>query len=388
VVNGRRRYLSGRTRSEVTSKLRDARGARERGELTARRPPTVEQWLAVWLRDIAPSGNGERSLDLHADIIRIWLVPHLGGIRLDKLAPEDIRKMFRAVVEAGRSQGRLGSIRRTLNRALKAAVAEGKTPRNVLEVVDTPRAWSGKHKALTRPDARAVLVAARQLERNGARYVVALALGLRQGEALGLSWDNVDLEEGVVTIAASNAVRTGRHGCGPRRADGAWPCGRRFAKHCSNPERIAGIYRKDTKTRAGERTIALPAPLIDELRTHRRAQLAERMAHPAWVGWHVNLVFAQPSGRPIWPSHDNRIWHALLDAAGVPTARLHDARHTAATVLLELGVDLKVVSVMLGHANPGITQQIYQGVTAEMSQLAADEMAGALWTDGERQRGS
>lgn len=161
--------------------------------------------------------------------------------------------------------------------------------------------------------------------RNGARWVVALALalGLRQGEALGLKWEHVDLGNGLMRIRRNQLRPKYEHGCGDT-------CGRK-AGYC--PERKQ--TRADTgptKSRAGRRIIGLPAPLVLLLQAHKSKQEAERMA--ARQLWHdEGWVFANPDGRPLNPNTDYHEWKALLSEAGVHDGRLHDARHTAATVL-------------------------------------------------------
>lgn len=123
----------------------------------------------------------------------------------------------------------------------------------------------------------------------------------------------------------------------------------------------------------------LPAPLIDALRAHRTAQLEERLAAAnLWQGEHP-LVFAQQTGRPIDPGTDWKAWKALLASAGVRDARLHDARHTAATLLLQQGVPARVAMQVLGHSQIGLTLGTYSHVVPELAQEAAARMAAALW---------
>jgi site-specific recombinase XerD len=149
------------------------------------------------------------------------------------------------------------------------------------------------------------------------------------------------------------------------------------------PRRAAGGWhftrRKGVKLGRGNAKLilALPAPLIAQLRAHRRRQHAERLAAGAsWEDW--DLVFCSPAGAPIDPHDDWDDWHALLGAAGVREARVHDARHTAARLLLEQGIDIRVVQQILGHSQLSQTQR-YTHVTAELTQHAADRMGEALW---------
>jgi integrase len=143
------------------------------------------------------------------------------------------------------------------------------------------------------------------------------------------------------------------------------------------------------KSRAGERGVTLPPPLLDALRKHKTAQNRERLdagtewwtPPPATRGASWDLVFRTVTGRPIQHSRDHKDWQALLVAAGVRRARLHDARHTAATLLLEMNVKPRVVMEILGHSSIGLTMNTYNHVMPELERAAAAQMAAALWGD-------
>jgi integrase len=132
------------------------------------------------------------------------------------------------------------------------------------------------------------------------------------------------------------------------------------------------------KSRAGRRTVVLPLPMREAMRMHRAAQAAERLA--AGATWEDHgLVFAQVNGRPIDPGADWKAWKALLRAAGLRDARLHDARHTAATLLLTQHVPARVVMEILGHSQIGLTLGTYSHVMPELTDEAAQRMGDALW---------
>jgi integrase len=231
-----------------------------------------------------------------------------------------------------------------------------------------------------REDARVILAQAAQV-RNGARWSVAFGLGLRQCEALGLRWRYVDLEQEVARIFQLKRRRF-QHGC-----DDPHLCGKKYHnKTC--PDKCARHGRYCHQRTGGDwvfrepksgktRLLPIPSPLIPGLNVHKAAQAAERLAAgDQWEDW--DLVFVRPDGRPIETRDDWEQWRTLLNAAGVRGARPHDARHTAATLLLEQGVDIRVVQEILGHSSLAVTKH-YTHVTSKLSRDAADRMGEALW---------
>jgi integrase len=198
------------------------------------------------------------------------------------------------------------------------------------------------------------------------RWVAALALGLRQGEALGLKWENVDLGKGILRVRQNRLRPKYEHGCG------------RKAGYC--PQR--NQTREDTgptKSRAGRRIIGLPDPVIVLLKVHQEKQAAEREA--ARQLWHEGgWAFTKPDGRPLNPNTDYHEWKELLNAAGLRDARLHDARHTAATVLLILAVPTPTAMVIMGWSSAAMAKR-YQHVLDSIRRDVASQVGGLLWSD-------
>ena len=210
---------------------------------------------------------------------------------------------------------------------------------------------------------------------------MALLLGLRQGEALGLEWSRVDLEAGTIDLSWQLQRLPFRHGCTVVTASSGVDtasCGRRRAGSC--PQRVldvpSGFQHRPLagalaltrpKSAAGYRVIPIPAFVAIALRNHRE-----------WHGPAFNgLVFARPDGTPIDPSEDSAAWHAALKRAGLPSLKLHAARHTTATLLLELDVDARIVQTIMGHSTAAMTRA-YQHGSREMQRRAMDQM-GALF---------
>jgi integrase len=229
----------------------------------------------------------------HLNLLRL-----LGHHRLDRLQPEHVEAAWAQLSAEGLAPATVLMNHRILSRALTVAMQRGRVARNVATLVDPPSVRRAEIVPLTEAEVRRVLEAAREID-NGARWSVALALGLRQGEALGLRWEDVDLDESTLTV-----------------------------RHALQRVKGQGLVLVEPKSTAGRRTLVLPAPLVDGLRTHRAWQLQQRLA--AGSVWEDGgFVFAQANGRPFDAGQDWAAWKRLLTAAGVRDARLHDARHTA-----------------------------------------------------------
>jgi len=349
--DGRRKYVSGATREAVAKQLRQVQRLKDEGlpVRTDGRAPTVEAWLMHWLEHIAAAKVRPSTLDGYRSKVTSRILPTLGRHRLDRLQPEHVEAWRDGLLAEGLAPATVLQCHRVLSRALKVAMQRGKVARNVCILVDAPSVQREEVQPLTAQDARRVLLTAAP-RRNNARWSVALSLGLRQGEALGLPWDAVDLDAATLTVRQALQRQAGK-----------------------------GLVIVRPKSRAGRRVVSLPGPLVDALRAHRVHQAQERLvAGSLWRNEH-NLVFAQVNGRPIDPGSDYKEWRRLLEAAGVRRARLHDARHTAASLLLAQGVPARVVMEILGHSQITLTLGTYSHVAPELQQEAAERMGRVLW---------
>ena len=382
-----RRHVSGKTRTDVAKKLRALQSTRDAGLIPmSGKSPTLAQWLRHWLDHVAVARVRISTLDDYRSRIEYRVIPALGHIRLDQLQPEHLEAFYR---DAMRPQTRLDDAtgqrialrplsaasvlktHRMLSRALKIAHQRGRVARNVCTLVEPPTVRRDEIQPLTRDEAIRVLDAAASV-RNSARWSVALALGLRAGEALGLHWADIDLDAATLTVRRALQRQIYRHGCGNT-------CARKRGADC--PQRTGGgLVLVEPKSRAGRRTIALPDPLVLALKAQRIAQDAERLlAGSMWQ--ERGLVFATETGGPIDPHSDWKDWRALLNSAGTRTVRLHDARHTAATLLLTQGVPARVAMQILGHSQISLTLGTYSHVVPELARDAADRIGSALWGD-------
>ena len=382
--NGRRdrRHVSADHRSDVAAKVRELERKRDTGAAAAAgRPSTVAAWLDHWLATVSGPHLRPATLTRYRLAIRSHLAPKIGHHRLDRLRPEHLEVAYLELMTGGLAASTVLYAHRVLSQAMSVAVRRGTLVRNVATLVDPPRGRAAEIEPLSQAEARAVLGAA-EGARNSARWSVGLALGLRQGEALGLTWTkSVDLDAGNLIVAQALQRIAYRHGC-------QTPCGKRPAA-CHSRELdlpagfvvlrplVGGLVLVEPKSDAGHRTIAMPPQLVEALRGHRQAQLEERLfAGSEWEDH--DLVFAQPNGRPVDARRDWGSWKALCAAAGVRPSRVHDARHTAATLLLVQGVSPRVVMDVMGWSDQRMLLR-YQHVVDELRRDAATRMGNALW---------
>lgn len=234
-----------------------------------------------------------------------------------------------------------------LKSALEHAVREDELPRNVARNIKTGTPRPRRFEPLTVAEARRFLASA-EGHRLQALFDLALRTGLRKGELLGLRWEDLDLEGGTASI---------------RRTLQRTPTG--------------GLTALPTKTASPERRIALPTECVHALKRHRERQDQEREAvGEDWTD--SGYVFTAPDGSPTEPSTLTRHFTALCRAARLRRIRFHDLRHTAATLLLEQGVELVVIKELLGHAHIGVTATVYAHVRLRLQRDAIDLLSHTL----------
>lgn len=363
-----RRHVSAKTEAEVTQKVRSLERDRDAGRVV--RPGrgwTVEKWLNHWLEHIAAPKVRQNTLSGYSVAVRVHLIPGVGAHRLEKLTPEHLERLYARMQAAGSAPATAHQAHRTIRAALNQAVKRQYLSRNPALYATAPRLDEEEVEPYTIEEVRRFLTEAGK-HRNSARWAIALALGLRQGEVLGLQWGDVDLSGGELRVRRSRLRPTYRHGCGDT-------CGRKPG-YCPQKRQTNAATDK-TKSRAGRRRVGLPAELVELLEAHRDEQEKERVkAAQLWTegGW----VFASPTGGPLSPNTDYREWKRLLAAAGLRDGRLHDARHTAATVLLVLGVQQRAVMGLMGWSSAGMAAR-YQHLTDSIRKDVAKQVGGVIW---------
>lgn len=358
--NRRRRTVYGKTQREVVVKLaQERRKVAEHGATTTT-TTTLAAYLDTWLTDVAAHRVKPSTLRSYAAVVRAQITPRIGRHRLDRLAPQHVRQMGHDIA-ADHSSSTALKAHAILSKALEDAHREGLVTRNVAAATDRPRRAISTRTALTPADAARILTAVAH-DPDAARWGLALLVGMRQGECLGLTWEHVNLDAGTLTVAWQVQRLPYAHGCGGT-------CGRRFAGDC--PDRHVtipagfeahhldgGLWLTRPKSRAGWRHFPLPGVLAREI---------DRIPGPR-----TGLVFTRPDGRPLDPRQDSQRWHDILDKAGIPRAPLHVARHTTASLLKAAGVDDLTIMSIMGHADATTTHgYITQDVSLQSKGLEA-----------------
>ncbi|MFB7821710.1 tyrosine-type recombinase/integrase [Streptomyces hydrogenans] len=366
-----RRHVSRKTRPEVTKVVRDLERQREKGAVRkVGQSWTVKTWLTHWVENIAAAHVSENTIDGYRVAVYHHLIPGLGAHRLEKLDPEHLERFYKKMQDNGSAAGTAHQAHRTIRAALNEAVRRKHLTSNPASIAKAPKVEEEEVEPYTVEEVQRLLAEAGK-HRNTARWVIALALGLRQGEVLGMQWDDVDFDLGVIRVRRGRLRPRYKHGCGDR-------CGRKpgFCPQKINTRRET----KNAKSRAGQRPIGVPDELLQLLRRHKEDQARERArARDLWT--EKGYVFTSPTGEPLNPNTDYHKWKELLKAAGVRDARLHDARHTAATVLLILGVSDAVVDAIMGW-EPGKSARMrrrYQHLTSRVLKDTAAKVGGLLW---------
>jgi integrase len=351
-----RRAVFGRTKQEAQEALRKLQTDHALGRLTDAGKFTVADYLTLWLDQTARVKVAAATYDRYKLIVDRQLKPHLGALRLNKLTTFHVSQLDAILEKQGESPRQRQMAQVVFGTALRDAVRKKLLAFN--PVADAARPRPPK-KEMTVWDAGQVrrFLAAAEADRLYALYVVALDTGMRQGELLALQWPDVDFEAGAVTVQRSLSDVRGK------------------------------LAIKPPKTAAGRRRIVLSRFAVDALHEHRKRMLAEGRDVKA------GIVFCSTAGT--YPRRYNLTHHSFRKAIRrasqkaaeeaaklgadvrpdvLPVIRFHDLRHTAATLLLTVGVNVKVVSERLGHESVEITLKVYAHVLPTMQQAAAEKL--------------
>ena len=351
IGNGKRYYVSAKTKTETEQKLRQAMTDADRGLVFDAGAQTVSEYMLHWLEDFAKTDLAPRTYHNYKLQIRTHIIPAFGTMRLSKLDTPNVQALYSAKLRDGLKPSSVRYIHAVLHRALSKAVDLRLIARNPAASADPPKVRREEITPLDTHQTRVFLDAARG-EKHEALHVLSLTCGLRMGESLGLRWSDIDLEAGTLRV------------------------NRQLQKMRKDGDKSGSLVFSEPKN-ASRRTIDLPQRAIEALRNHRKTQLEEKLRANSYED--QGLVFATSKGTPLDAQNIvNRHFKPLLKRTGLPDKRWHDLRHTCATLLLGRGVHPKLVQHLLGHASITITLDLYSHWIPSMGRHTADGMDEAL----------
>ena len=297
--------------------------------------------------------------DSYTSMLTHHVVANLGKVKLANLKPHQISGLYAGLMENGSRRGKtpkglsaktVNYVHRIFKHAMSDAVRWGLLAKNPVELVDPPRARHTEMKAWNPEEARTFVDTVAD-DRLSALWVLLISTGLRRGEALGLKWADIDFDRCTVAVRRTHST-VGYE-----------------------------VISEEPKTAKSRRVVSIDRTTLEALRVHRKEQVGERLlVGPAWE--EHDSVFTTPVGSRLHPDDVSKVFNKLITNLDVPRIRLHDLRHTMATIALAAGVHPKVVSERFGHATVSMTLDIYSHVIQGMQAEAAEMIGDLLFSGG------
>ena len=330
-------------RTQILSEL-------DKGILAKPNKLTTGAYLEQWLKGCVASTVAPSTFGSYTFITRKYLLPALGGIKLCNLKPQHLQRLYADKLQQGLSPRSVQLMHITLHKALKNAVKTGLISRNPIDLVDPPKVERHEMKTMTEEDIGRFLDEARKGDYYALFYIY-LFTGIRRSEALALRWSDVDLLGCQLSINKTMQVVNNK------------------------------VTYKSPKTPNSRRLVALSPSTCVVLRLHREAQNKIRKYKEEPPVSDDDLVFCQTDGKPYLPNTISHAWIKSVKKCGLDGVRLHDARHTHATLLFKSGVSAKVIQERLGHSSVAFTMNTYAHVSPGMQKQAANKFDDAVIPD-------
>ena len=337
------------TEKDATKAMPRVIVAADDGLVVKRSTLRLGQYLTEWLERVTPDLKATTAAGYGRAVTK--LDDKLGQVRVQDLTPLQIEQVYVGLVKDGLAPKTVRNLHSVLRRALADAERLGLVIRNAAAAARPPSVPHHEQRTWSATELNTFLATVSD-HRLLASFVVFATTGMRRGEVLGLRWSDVDLANGRLSVVNTITTVNGRP------------------------------VETSTKTKKSRRRVSLDAATLGALRAHQERQDIERAsAGSAWSD--TGLVFTREDGSAIHPDRFSHWFADLVEKAGVPPIRLHDLRHTHATLALEAGVHPKVVSERLGHATVGITLDLYSHVTPSLDELAAETIAALVDVPGQ-----
>jgi len=334
-------------KDKVDTRLRELLTERDKGIFIKPGKASLAEYLKSWLADYCKPNLAPRTCELYEYICKIHIIPALGIMSLIEVKPTHLQHLYAEKLKSGLSNATVQIIHRVIHKSFENAVKIGLLSRNVAEAVDSPKVSRREMRTMNETDMHLFLEMARDTEYYALFYTL-LFTGMRRSEALALRWQDVD------TLLCQLSVNRSMQ----------------YIHSEPIPNRISF---KPPKTIKSRRMIALSPSTVSVLQEHREAQSKQRKALELPAVTDIDLVFSHWDGSPLLPSSITQAWRRLAHRTGLDGVRLHDARHSHASLLLKQGVHPKIVQERLGHAGIAITLDLYSHVAPGLQQAAANK---------------
>jgi len=344
----RRQYIKAATKEEAMSRVEYFIRNSVRGDLVGVDALTVAGYLNHWMQFDLPGTVTLRTEEIYANLVRLYIGPIIGHIRLQKLQPSDVTHLLVELNQRGLSSSTRRMVRATLHRAIRVAQYNGLLTRNVVALSIQPRSSYHEQRSMTRSQAIRFTAAARNTKLESA-LALALSLGLRRGEILGLAWSDVTITDGMAVLKV----------------------------HQQLVRDSSGLHLSELKTRRSNRALLLSPRMIGLLLQRREEQLFDAAQCPQ-VTQDSDLMFTTAIGSPVDMSTLAKEASMISTTAGLGHWSLHELRHTCASLLLASGVSIDEVSHHLGHSSTEITSLFYSHSLIESKVRTARAMEKIL----------
>jgi integrase len=348
-LDGNRLSFLANTKKEALAWILETKNQIAKGLTYRGAGTTLEEFLAEWLNTVSSSGS-KGTYFTYSWTVEKRIVPYIGNINLMDLRPDRIQRFYNYLQKEGLSPHAVAVTHKTLRVAMNHAVKLGLLGRNPCSGTIPPKAEQSEMKFYDDQQVRSLLKTAQEIgDKLYPLYFLAIHTGMRQAELMGLKWEDVDWKLSTIQV-------------------------KRQVRHFKG----ASYAFLEPKSKSGTRTIVLGKQALEILRDHKKEQ--ERIISLSNGNWtSLDLIFPSSAGTPLTASNIRRDFRKLLKASGLPKIRFHDLRHTAASLMLNHGIPVLIVSKRLGHSKPSITIDVYGHLIPSRQEEAAQLMDNLMF---------
>ena len=348
-IDGRRMSFTADTKKEGLAWIHETKNQIESGLTFQAAGTSLEEFLGEWLTTVS-SSSSKGTYFTYTWTVQKRILPYIGKVNLMDLRPDRIQRFYNYLQKEGLSSHAVAVTHKTLRVAMSHAVKLRLIGRNPCSGTTPPKPEQTEMSFYDDRQVRSLLKTARDIEdKLYPLYYLAIHTGMRQAELIGLKWEDIDWSLSTIQV-------------------------RRQVRHFKG----ASYAFLEPKSKSGTRTIMLGKQALEVLAHHKKKQ--EALINAAGENWtDLDLVFPSGAGTPLTASNVRRAFRKLLAASGLPNIRFHDLRHTAASLMLNHGIPVLIVSKRLGHSKPSITLDVYGHLIPSRQEEAAQLMDNLMF---------